>query len=108
VSDNFVVVRVANSYVKSYVKDPTARLDYTWDWSDWLADIDDTMSTATPPTVTLPDGLTAADPLVVDGPFVTQRVEGGTLESTYQMVCQITTAGGLIDQRTIYLTIKDR
>jgi hypothetical protein len=105
VSDNFVTVRVGNSYVKSYIKDPAARLDYTWDWSDWLADIDDTMNSA---TVTLPDGLTAAESPVVDSPFVIQRVEGGTLESTYQMVCQITTAGGLIDERSIYLTIKDR
>lgn len=102
---DFVVVRVANSYVKSYVKDPTARLDYTWDWTKWLADIDDTISTA---TVTLPEGLTAAEATVVDGPFVTQMVEGGDLESVYRMICQIATAGGLIDERSIYLTIIDR
>jgi hypothetical protein len=96
---------VANGYVKSYVQDPSARLDYTWDWSDWLADVDDTLSLA---TVTLPDGLTAAGATVVDGAFVTQRVEGGVLDTTYEMVCQIATVGGLIDQRTIYLTILDR
>lgn len=104
-STSFAVVHVANDYVKSYIKDPTARLDYTWDWSKWLADVGDTISTA---TVTLPDGLTAVQGPVVDSLFVTQVVEGGVLGSVYAMVCQITTAGGLIDQRSIYLTISDR
>lgn len=104
-STDFVVVRVANGYVKSYVKDPTARLDYTWDWADWLAGADDTLDTA---TVTLPDGLTAVQGPVVDAPFVTQVVEGGDLGSLYRMVCHITTVGGLIDQRSIYLTIVPR
>lgn len=102
---NFVVIRVSNGYVKSYIKDPAARLDYAWDWSDWLAAVDDTISTA---TVTLPDGITAAEESAVDGTTVTQRVEGGTLESTYRMVCRITTVGGLVDERSIYLTIIDQ
>lgn len=89
----------------SYVKDPAARLDYTWGWSDWLAAVSDTISSG---TVTLPDGLTAVGAPVVDDITVTQRVEGGTLDDTYRMVCQITTVGGLIDERSIYLTISDR
>lgn len=104
-STTFAVVHVANGYVKSYVKDPTARLDYTWDWSDWLAAIDDTIDTA---TVTLPDGLTAVHEPVTASPFVTQVVEGGDLGSVYRMICHITTEGGLVDQRSIYLTISDR
>ncbi len=90
-----------------YVKDPTARLDYTWDWSDWLAEIDDTISEESV-TVTVPAGLTAVGERVVSDTMVTQRVEGGALEGAYRMVCQITTVGGLIDERSIYLTIADR
>lgn len=88
-----------------YTKDPAARLDYTWDWSQWLADVADTISTA---TVTVPAGLTAVEAPVVGDTTVTQRVEGGTLDGAYRMVCQITTTGGLIDERSIYLTIADR
>lgn len=89
----------------SYVKDPSARLDYTWDWALWLAEVADTISTA---TVTVPAGLTAAGSPVVGDTAVTQRVEGGTVDAAYRMVCQITTVGGLIDERSIYLTITER
>lgn len=89
----------------SYVKDPAARLDYTWDWTAWLAEITDTISSA---TVTVPAGLTAAGPPTVTATAVTQRISGGALDDAYRMVCQITTAGGLIDERSIYLTISNR
>ena len=89
----------------SYVKDPAALLDYSWDWSGWLAGVSDTISSA---TVTVPPGLTAVAEPVVGETAVTQRVSGGALDDTYKMVCQITTVGGLVDERSIYLTIADR
>ncbi|MFF6829659.1 hypothetical protein [Streptomyces longwoodensis] len=89
----------------SFIKDPAARLDYTWDWSKWLADVADTISSA---MVVVPAGLTAVGPPVVSDTAVTQRVEGGTLDSVHTLVCQIITAGGLIDERSIHLTIADR
>lgn len=89
----------------SYIKDPAARLDYTWDWSVWLDEVSDTIGSA---TVTVPDGLTAVGSPTVSSTAVTQRVSGGTVDGSYRMVCQITTAGGLIDERSIYLTISER
>ena len=89
----------------NYVKTPSGLLDYTWDWTDWLADISDTIDTA---TVTVPVGLTAVGEAVVDNGYVTQEVSGGTLNVTYTMVCQITTGGGLVDERNIYLKIANR
>lgn len=89
----------------SYIKDPSALLDYSWDWSAWLAEVADTISSA---TVTVPDGLTAVGVPVVADAAVTQRVSGGVIDSAYTLVCQITTAGGLIDERSIYLTISNR
>lgn len=88
-----------------YIKSPVGRLDYTWDWVDWLAEITDSISSV---AVTVPEGLTAVGEPAVDGGFVTQRVEGGVVGATCRMVCQITTDGGLIDARLIYLTILDR
>jgi hypothetical protein len=89
----------------SFVKDPAARLDYTWDWSAWLDEVDDTISSA---TVTVPAGLTAVGSPSVTTTAVTQRISGGALDDGYTVVCQITTAGGLIDERSIYLTISNR
>lgn len=89
----------------SYTKDPAARLDYTWDWVDWLAEISDTISTA---TVTVPSGLTAVGLPAITPTAVTQRIEGGVLGGYYPVVCQITTTDGLIDERTINLTISNQ
>lgn len=86
----------------NFVKTPAGRLDYTWDWSDWLAAASDTISSA---TVAVPAGLTAVGAPVIDGGDVTQRISGGTVDDTYTMVCQITTTGGQIDEEPIYLTI---
>lgn len=86
----------------SAVQDPSSRLDYTWDWRPWLAAINDTADTA---TVYVPEGLTAVGEPVRNDGLVTQRVEGGVVGETYKMVCRITTAGGLIDEKTINLTI---
>jgi hypothetical protein len=90
------------SIVFTSSKTPAARLDYTWDWAPWLTDVGDTLSTA---TVAVPDGLTAVGSPVVDDGVVTQRVSGGVVGATYELVCQITTGGGLIDEKTIDLTI---
>lgn len=89
----------------NFTKDPAALLDYTWDWADWLAEVTDTISSA---TVTVPEGLTAVGSPTVGDTAVTQRVSGGTVDGSYRMVCQITTVGGLVDERSIYLTIRDR
>ncbi|WP_069769818.1 hypothetical protein [Streptomyces sp. LUP30] len=89
----------------SFIKDPSALLNYSWDWSAWLAEVADTISSA---TVTVPVGLTAVGSPVVDGAFVTQRVSGGVVDSVYALVCQITTSTGLVDERSITLTINNR
>lgn len=88
--------------VLTCTKTPAARLDYAWDWADWLTGIGDSLSAA---TVAVPDGLTAVGlPVVGDG-IVIQRVEGGVVGAEYDVVCQMTTVGGLVDERTISLTI---
>jgi hypothetical protein len=89
----------------SFIKAPAELLDYGWDWAPWLAEVNDTISAA---TVSVPEGLTAVGSPVVDDAVVTQRVTGGAEGATCKMVFQITTAGGLIGQRSIYLTILER
>lgn len=91
--------------IPTYTQDPSARLGYTWDWTPWLTAENDTIETA---TVAVPPPLTAIDAPVVDGTLVTQRVTGGAAGDICRLVCQITTTGGLVDERSIYLTIKER
>jgi hypothetical protein len=89
----------------TFAKDPSELLDYTWDWTLWLAEVGDTISEA---TVVANDGLTAVGAPVVNGSVVTQRVSGGALGDVSAVVCQITTTSGLIAERSIYLKIEDR
>lgn len=89
----------------TYIKDPSATLDYSWDWSAWLDEVGDTIASA---TVTVPAGLTAVGVPVVAEDVVTQRVSGGTVDDAYTLVCQITTVDGLVDERSIYLTVSNR
>lgn len=89
----------------SYFKAPVASLDYTWDWGPWLAEVEDTISSA---TVVLSGGIEAAKALIVGETMVTQWASGGVVGEPCSMVCQITTVGGLVDERTIDLTIVER
>jgi hypothetical protein len=89
----------------TFIKDPSALLEYSWDWSAWLAEVADTISSA---SVSVPAGLTAVGSPVVGEAVVTQRVSGGTADGSYTLVCQITTASGLVDERSIFLTVSQR
>jgi hypothetical protein len=88
----------------SFIKDPDAKLDYSWDWTLWLADANDSIESATVTVV----GVTAVGAAVVADGVVTQVVEGGIVGEACSMVCQIATVGGRVDERTINLTIIDR
>ncbi|MEU7338727.1 hypothetical protein [Streptomyces sp. NPDC007074] len=89
----------------TFPKDPAELLDYTWDWTPWLAEVSDTISSA---TVVATDGLTAVGEPSVNGALVTQRVSGGDVGKLSAVTCQITTASGLIAERSIHLKIAQR
>lgn len=85
-------------------KDPDATLDYSWDWTAWLALISDTIASHV---------ITPETPLVVashsdDGKIVTAYVSGGSAGMTHSLACKIMTVGGRIDERTVYLKIQER
>ena len=85
-------------------KDPNATLDYPFNWSDWLTAISDTIASV---TWTLDTSLT-----LVSSSFTavtaTAFISGGTAGTTVSVACKITTAGGRIDERTIWLKIVQR
>lgn len=98
-------------------KDPAATLDYSFDWTAYLADMLEDGVPAAPDTITtgactLISNNGATDAQVeqtdVDGNVVTGWVSGGTAGETLQLKCTINTAGGRIEVRSVYLKIKAR
>lgn len=89
--------------MRKWDKDPSAVLDYAFDWSNWLG-TNETISTA---TVTVDAGLTK-DSQSNTTTKVTVWLSGGTLATTYKVVCRITTNQGRTDERTIGIRVTDR
>lgn len=89
--------------MSQYLKDPSALLDFSFDWSPWLADgetIDDH-------TITVDDGLTL-DSHSVDDTSVTVWLSGGTARTLYKVACLITTTAGRTDERTMTIRVTNR
>lgn len=84
-------------------KDPDAALDYTIDWTAWLADVSDSISTK---TVT-GNGVTI-DTSSNTSNTVTAMVSGGVVGQMPSITVHIVTSGGREDDRTIYFNIKER
>lgn len=88
----------------TWLKDPAARLDYTWNWGLWLADADDAVGTF---TVELDAGL-ASDRQHQAGGALTYWVTGPAAGQVASMRCHIVTRDGRVDDRTIRLQGIDR
>ena len=90
-------------FIVEIEKDPAAVLDYVISWSDWLP-TGDTISAAafTVPTVLTKDSETNTTTTA------TVRLSGGTAGDDYDVVCQITTAGGRTDERTMRVQVRNR
>ena len=83
-------------------KDPDENLDYEIDWTARLAAGDEIASV----TWVVPDGLVKG----VDdrmGAIVRVWLSGGTSETTYEIVCRITTALGRVHEVTRGLYVVD-
>ena len=85
------------------LKDPSAVLDYVFDWTGWLA----TGETITDHTITADTGITVDSSAESDGK-VTVWLSGGTAGQNYKVACLIATSGGRIDERTIWIKVTDR
>lgn len=90
--------------IKRFVKDPSARLDYTIDWAAWLAPDSDSITAASVPAP--PDGLTV-ESTTWTATLTTLWISGGTAGSSYDVTVRIETASGRIDERTIVIGVKE-
>lgn len=87
----------------TFTKDADAVLDYTFNWSDWLAE-GETISTF---VITEDTGITSATESQVDG-VVTYWLSGGTVGTTYRVACKIVTSAGRTDERSVYIKVVQR
>lgn len=85
-------------------KDPDAVLDYSQDWSAWLTEISDAIASA---SVAAEVPLVISD-TIVTGSKVTTMIGGGVVTKTHAVTFRITTVAGRIDERSIYLKIRQR
>ena len=86
-----------------YLKDPSAVLDWAFDWTDWLA----TSETITSHTITADPGI-VVDSSTENAGKVTVWLSGGTAGEWYEIACLITTSAGRTDERTISIQIQER
>ena len=83
-------------------KDPSAILDYGWNWSEWLAG-----DTLTNHAISVTTGITVADSSR-SSTAVTVRLSGGTAGSDYEVTCHVTTSSGEEDDRTFIVPVRAR
>ena len=86
-----------------FTKDPTAVLDYKFNWAAWLA----TGATISTSTWTVDDGITK-DSDVKSATETVVWLSGGTLGESYRVTNKITTSGNRTESRTMHFTIKNR
>ena len=85
------------------LKDPSAVLDYAFDWTGWLA----AGETITDHTITADTGITVDSSAEYDGK-VTVWLSGGTAGENYKVACLVETSAGRTDERTIWIKVVNR
>jgi len=103
-TDTFVISGAGSSVKATILKDPDAVLDYTFDWTAWLAGIADTLASQ---QMVVDTGITL-NSSSIDGSKVIAWLSGGTAGTTYRVTCRVVTAGGRTDDRSIYIKIVER
>lgn len=87
----------------TWTKDPDAKLDYSIDWSEWLATGDAILSAAW----TVPVGITKElEQKTTEA--VTVWLSGGSAGSDYKVACEITTTDARVDERTLTIMVRER
>ena len=86
----------------TFTKDPQAVLDYTQDWTKWLAG--DTIASATASIGTQTS--IAVDSTTHTASTVTAWVSGGVVGARYYVTVTVVTVGRRTDERSFYIDCK--
>lgn len=95
---------VKQAQLPAWVHDPNAVLDYTVDWTDWLADGE----TITDHEVVVTSGNVVIGTTGVIGGLVHAWISGGTKGTQSAVRYRITTSALRTDDRTIILSVRER
>lgn len=87
----------------TFIKDPDATLNYTFDWSQWLEN-GEVIQTS---VFTVESGLTNSGDSN-DTTTATITLSGGTVGESYTVTNRVTTNGGQIDDRSITISIAEQ
>lgn len=88
-----------------FTKDPDDVLDYTWNFTEFLAEITDTIASKS--FIVEDVSMTVGNSQIVDSAKrVTAMISGGTLDNVFGITCRIVTAGGRTKDKTMYFRIK--
>ena len=87
----------------TFIKDPDAVLDYSVDWSKWLAgdQIQTSSWSVSDPALEAADDSNTTSRTVV-------WLAGGVVGQTYTVTNRITTSGGRTDERSLVIQVQDR
>lgn len=97
---------IQNQFVLLWEKDPDATLDYSINWSDWLAEIPgDSIANI---YVNTTSGVQVPAQGIVAGLITGVMVRSGVIGSMEEITIRIATTQGRIDERTIKLLIRQR
>ena len=88
---------------RTYIKHPSATLDYTIDWSNWLADGETIVSVVWK----VGDGVTQVSASHTSTTTLIW-LSGGELDNTYDISCRITTSSSRIDERAFSVQMEYR
>lgn len=89
---------------KTFIKDPDSNLDYTVDWTKWLAKASDTIASV---TWVVPDGITQTN-MTNTSKTATIWLDSGVLGSSYTVTNRITTLGGRIEDHSFILKLQEK
>lgn len=84
-------------------KDPDERLDFAFDFAAQFLAADETITSF---AVTVPAGLTLDSDSETNG-IVTIWLTGGTVDTTYPILCRVTTSTGRIKDEVRYVRVRD-
>jgi len=90
--------------VRSFQKDPSANLDFGFDWSEWLGSADQISSSS---WVSVPGDLALSNPDFGNLSTLVW-VSGGSDGTDYLVTNQVTTRDGRTDERTFAISVVQR
>lgn len=91
-------------------KDPEARLQYSFQWNQWLESGDTLASVVYSHNARRndPAPLTLHNSGIVSNTITFAEFSGGVADRTYVVECKITTGSGLVDSRQFRINVEKR